>query len=424
MTSQRIILPASTTAESFRHAENVIKEACRNPGASLRFACATPEQAGALVRLVRLAHSLGAASIEVERSDWLENTAKVTRALELAGLTDWLPSDTPNTTAADLEAERAAWFRRHPELLPQDFVQTASRLSKNEQVREAIIRPVYRCNEKCHFCWIYQEQDDPPAATSAEAVARLARQGFDLLTISGGEPTLFHGLPELIRQAKTEGFRWVTLQTNGLLLAQATRVKALVEAGLDEVFLALHAADPAIHDTITQHPGAHAKTLQAFDHLLDAPLKVCINVVLCRPNLADLPALAQLLAERAERIGRDLTLNLAVAAPMGRYAEHYAAYTPRLTELQVPLTEALDILRKSRVRYDGFSSACGAPLCAVGNRPDLLAGIAPLPDSERGAEFVQPAACESCRLRAACHGVRRVYIEVFGPDDLQPFRES
>ena len=53
----------------------------------------------------------------------------------------------------------------------------------------------------------------------ARAIADAANLGYQVVSISGGEPLLYSGLPSLLQEARRHGMR-TTITTNGLLLDQ------------------------------------------------------------------------------------------------------------------------------------------------------------------------------------------------------------
>ena len=117
-----------------------------------------------------------------------------------------------------------------------------------------------RCNFRCRYC---MPREVFGAATSEEHGAaflpreeilqfeeleRLAgifvRLGVEKIRLTGGEPLLRHGLPELIRRFRgIPGLKDLALTTNGALLVEMAG--ALREAGLQRLTVSLDTLDPA-----------------------------------------------------------------------------------------------------------------------------------------------------------------------------------
>src|SRR5207302_222536 len=118
----------------------------------------------------------------------------------------------------------------------------------------------FRCNLKCEHCMIEGTMDwlRPESREQFDRIlARNAREPrWKGLTLTGAEVTLRQDLPELARAARDSGFEHVRIQTHGMRLADEQYCRELVEAGIDEFFVSVTAADARSHDAITGVDGA------------------------------------------------------------------------------------------------------------------------------------------------------------------------
>jgi cyclic pyranopterin phosphate synthase len=116
------------------------------------------------------------------------------------------------------------------------------------QLHDLRISVTDRCNFRCPYCMpaeIYGEKYQflpRKELLRFEEIERLARLfvelGVEKIRITGGEPLLRHGLPQLVRGvAAIPGLRDLTLTTNGYLLAQ--HASRLAAAGLRRVTVSL-----------------------------------------------------------------------------------------------------------------------------------------------------------------------------------------
>lgn len=64
-----------------------------------------------------------------------------------------------------------------------------------------------------------------------------------------GEPFLCRDMPERVRYAKGKGLKDVVLNSNGMLMTES-RSKALIEAGLDAIYVGIDAASPQTYNQI------------------------------------------------------------------------------------------------------------------------------------------------------------------------------
>ena len=138
----------------------------------------------------------------------------------------------------------------------------------------AQIVPIRRCNLSCTYCNEYDKTSDPvPAEVMLRRIDRLAELGTNIITFSGGEPTLHPDLDLLIQRVRSHG-AICTLITNGYLLTP-DRIRALNRAGLDYLQISIDNVQP---DNVSM------KSLKVLDRKLEwlaehAQFDVTINSV-------------------------------------------------------------------------------------------------------------------------------------------------
>lgn len=121
------------------------------------------------------------------------------------------------------------------------------------QISDLRISVTDRCNFRCVYCmpeegmqWLNRE-----SILSFDEIERIARVGVALgieeIRLTGGEPTLRPGLPELVERISRLPLRSLSLTTNGFLLKNLAR--PLAEAGLKRINVSL---DTLQHDRFHQ----------------------------------------------------------------------------------------------------------------------------------------------------------------------------
>lgn len=97
-----------------------------------------------------------------------------------------------------------------------------------------------------------------------------------VIQLSGGEPTVREDLPDIIRLARSHGFGFIQINTNGLRLAEDPDfTRELAAAGLSSVFLQFDGT----HDTIYRRLRGRdmfADKVRAIDHCLENRLGVVL----------------------------------------------------------------------------------------------------------------------------------------------------
>ncbi|MEZ0485652.1 radical SAM protein [Fibrella aquatica] len=117
----------------------------------------------------------------------------------------------------------------------------------------------YRCNASCSFCDIWERPSPYVTLEHARDNFRdLKRLGVRVIDFTGGEPLLHRQLPELLAEAKRQGFI-TTVTTNGLLYPkQADSLRGLV----DMLHFSLDSPNADEHDT--------GRGVRCFDKVMES----------------------------------------------------------------------------------------------------------------------------------------------------------
>ena len=158
-----------------------------------------------------------------------------------------------------------------------------------------------RCNYRCTYCMPETLEDrmqfQPRAALltfeELEQIARVfSRLGVRKLRLTGGEPTVRHGIVDLVRRmAAVPGIEQVVMTTNGHLLADLAG--PLRDAGLTAINVSLDTLDADRFRAITSR-GDLSRVLAGIDAAVAAGLRVKTNAVALRDiNEHELVALCE-----------------------------------------------------------------------------------------------------------------------------------
>jgi molybdenum cofactor biosynthesis protein A, bacterial len=167
-------------------------------------------------------------------------------------------------------------------------------------LRDRLGRPIHdlrisvmdRCNFRCPYCMPkatfheeYRFLKSAERLTFAE-ITRLARLAATLgvrkVRLTGGEPLLRNGLPELISELSTiDGIEDIALTTNGILLAQ--HASELAGNGLRRVTVSLDSLDEAVFTEMSGGFGGLQQVLEGIRAAVEAGLApVKVNTVVQR----------------------------------------------------------------------------------------------------------------------------------------------
>jgi hypothetical protein len=189
-----------------------------------------------------------------------------------------------------------------------------------------------------------------------------------------------------------------------------------VAAGVGEAFVSLHGSTADISDAVTGAPGTFERTVVGVDRLHETTVKLILNFVICERNIADLPALVRLTAERWP----NAMLNVSFVAPSSDVVPRDRALIPRYSAALPYVAEAVAEASRLGVTLCGFESMCGIPLCLVPTELTHYFDLTEVPPGFDRGEFVKTEACKRCALGTRCYGLRSGYRELHGDDELRP----
>jgi radical SAM protein with 4Fe4S-binding SPASM domain len=128
----------------------------------------------------------------------------------------------------------------------------------------------------------------------------IAAFGCPVLLFSGGEPLVRKDVPELAEYARSKGLRAV-ISTNGTLIDRPLADR-LQKIGLSYVGISIDGTE-ATHDRFRCKKGAYQEALRGIRFCRDAGLKVGLRFTMVKDNMADIPAVFDLMeAEQIPRI--------------------------------------------------------------------------------------------------------------------------
>ncbi|MEL6725586.1 MAG: GTP 3',8-cyclase MoaA [Pseudomonadota bacterium] len=258
-----------------------------------------------------------------------------------------------------------------------------------------------RCDLRCTYCMAEQMQFLPKRELlSIEELDQVARafilRGVSKIRITGGEPLVRKGMPELLQRLGAylgNGLNELTLTTNGTQLEQHAQM--LSENGVQRINVSLDSLNASTFERVTRR-GKLDQVLRGIEAALDVGLKIKLNTVaLKHENLHELPSLI----EWAHSKGVDVTL--IEVMPLGETGEDRIDQYVPLPMVRDQLAEQWTLTQEDRVDPNAGPSRY-TRIEETGGR---LGFITPLTNNF----------CAGCnRVRVTCTG--RIYM-CLGQDD-------
>jgi MoaA/NifB/PqqE/SkfB family radical SAM enzyme len=211
------------------------------------------------------------------------------------------------------------------------------------------IHPTLRCNLRCQHCYS-ASGPELGGGLAIEALERLlpqlAAEGFNAISVSGGEPLMYAPLPRLLKAAAEQGMV-TALTTNGLLLTErrlgeiAPHLRVLA-VSIDGV--------PESHNRLRALPTAFAKMSEKLAILRKTGMPFAIIFTLTRQNLPELAWVADFAVEQGAA-----QLQVHPLESVGR-ATDYQLVPPDDLELSYAFLEVARLQEKHRgrltIQYD------------------------------------------------------------------------
>jgi len=228
-------------------------------------------------------------------------------------------------------------YNRHSGSLPSHLLQFSA-----DKKPVVVWNMTRRCNLKCIHCYSNSADIDyPDELTTQEAkkmIDDLAAFGSPVLLFSGGEPLMRKDLLELARYATDKGMRAV-ISTNGTLITKDIAAE-LKKIGLSYVGVSLDGLQPT-HDRFRGRKGAFEKAIEGIRNCREAGIKVGLRFTVNRHNVADVPAMFDLM--RKEKIERMCFYHLVYSGRASKLREEDLAHeeSRRLLDLIADRTKAM-----------------------------------------------------------------------------------
>ena len=156
------------------------------------------------------------------------------------------------------------------------------------------------CDLVCKHCRASaQEKPDPNELTTQQAKALLEQAAtFErppMVVLTGGDPLKRPDLFELIRHAVGCGLQ-LALTPSATPLATHEAFQRVREAGVRRLGISLDGADAKTHDAFRGWEGSFDRTMQMLESARQLGMAVQVNTTICRRNIHQVDAIAELLA--------------------------------------------------------------------------------------------------------------------------------
>ena len=164
------------------------------------------------------------------------------------------------------------------------------------RIKNLILELNSRCNNNCVYCYIPEsDRNYENAGLTAQffkkVILEFRSMGVKNVDFTGGEPTLYKDLFELVTFSKDAGFDNRTLVTNGRMLAYYAYCRKVINSGINRVVLPLNGSTKNIAEAVSRTPGSYAQTISAIKNTKKLGVELGITTVVNALNYMDIPAI-------------------------------------------------------------------------------------------------------------------------------------
>ena len=163
------------------------------------------------------------------------------------------------------------------------------------------------CDLACVHCRAEANLQRSPQELSFEEAQRLVLNikafgaRYPLFILTGGDPAKRSDIFDIIAHAREQGLR-VAMTPSATPLISREAVRRFADAGLARLALSLDGKDATAHDSFRGVKGSFDRTLQILDWCREFGLETQIHTTVTRHVLEDLPAIAEMIAERGIKL--------------------------------------------------------------------------------------------------------------------------
>lgn len=147
-----------------------------------------------------------------------------------------------------------------------------------------------KCNQSCPFCF-YRETplEELNLKYVRSSLHDLKKSGYNSVILTGGEPSVFHNLPDLIEFIVTTGFGRCSIHTNGNLI-EHNNILEIIKNNKNTFSLtvSLHGSNASKHDGIVGKKGSYKKAERMIRWAAEHEINVSTNTAISNRNLTDI----------------------------------------------------------------------------------------------------------------------------------------
>ncbi|MEM4662744.1 MAG: radical SAM protein [Candidatus Diapherotrites archaeon] len=289
----------------------------------------------------------------------------------------------------------------------------------------------WQCNQRCIFCSVGHKLVSDGSIKSLSEIKKdlefANKCGADMISFSGGEPTIRKDLFEAIEYAKKLGFEIIEIQTNGCMLKYRNYVKKIVDFGVNRVLVSIHGPNAELEDFLTQTKGSFDDKVAGLKNLEAFGVEKRTSTVITKYNYTLLPEMARFLLKFKNNT-KSYHLNFAI--PDGFAKQNFERMVPMMNEAVPYIKEACDIL----INGGGKPFLHNIYPCILPEYTHLMSELTTTNTILLGPKFKadiqknrqkyrsKGIGCKKCKYFLLCVGPFKEYTRIRGFEEFKPLK--
>jgi MoaA/NifB/PqqE/SkfB family radical SAM enzyme len=297
------------------------------------------------------------------------------------------------------------------------------------QIGKVEILMGWRCNCNCIFCSVGHKLREDKRVKSwkdIKADVDFAKEsGADIISLSGGEPTIRPDIFRTIEYARQSGFKTIEIQTNARLLSYMDFARKILGLGANRFLISMHAHNQELGDFLVCSKGGWNQAIQGIRNLKSLGMEnIRFSTVACEYNYRQFPEIMEFLLQ-FDGVG----YHTGLVIPDG-YAYKNSSVIPRISDVAPYMKKAVEkILVRGKEAW-----VYSIPHCMLRGYEHVIAEMGSGDTILRGPDFeasiqrnrrkhrTKPENCRQCRYDKICIGVWKRYGEIHGLGEFRPVR--
>jgi len=291
----------------------------------------------------------------------------------------------------------------------------------------------WQCNNNCLFCSNQHMKNLAKEKNLEDISLEKIKENLKVnsdnkeLILVGGEPTIRPDIFEIISFAKKQGYREISMMSNGRMLSSIDFCKKLLGMGITEIGISIHGHTKEIHDSLTRSPGSFKQVVRALKNLNHLKKDFVTNTVITKKGMHSLPQLVAFLSGFRPKL-----ITLTFPNPRGNAEEFFQEIIPKLSEAAPFVHKAIDAGKVIGQEVH----ACDIPLCFMKDYKEsmqesffdkerkIVTHVFPniLLTKNTGRDKSKHKSCEPCKHNSECEGVWTNYLNLMQDTKITPIK--